>query len=66
MKDGKTTGNLIGLLTIDSNTKVGPINPKAMPVILTDLERLCVWLSEPWTAAQLSKGVQVKEMPKAV
>jgi putative SOS response-associated peptidase YedK len=38
---------LFGFLTTDANDVVGPIHPKAMPVILTTLEEIETWLTAP-------------------
>jgi putative SOS response-associated peptidase YedK len=35
VKEGETTNDLFGFLTTEPNDVVGPIHPKAMPVILT-------------------------------
>ncbi|MGB3313375.1 MAG: SOS response-associated peptidase family protein [Albidovulum sp.] len=59
VKDGETTDNLFGFLTTDPNAEVGPIHPKAMPVILTDPEKWDTWLQAPWTiASELQKPLQ--------
>ena len=34
MKEGETTNDIYGFLTINPNAEVGAIHPKAMPVIL--------------------------------
>jgi putative SOS response-associated peptidase YedK len=36
-----------GILTSEPNGVVGPIHPKAMPVILTTSEEYDVWLNAP-------------------
>ena len=42
---------LFGFLTCAPNAVVGPIHPKAMPVILTTPEEAEVWLRAPWSEA---------------
>ena len=42
---------LFGFLTTDANGIVGPIHPKAMPVLLTTEEEYGVWLRAPWSEA---------------
>ena len=42
---------LFGFLTTDANGIVGPIHPKAMPVILTTAEEADAWLRAPWAEA---------------
>lgn len=44
VKDGETTDNLFGFLTTKPNDVVGPVHPKAMPVILTEAEEMRIWL----------------------
>ena len=43
----ETTGNLFGFLTTEPNNVVGPIHPKAMPVILRTSEEIDTWLIAP-------------------
>ena len=47
VKEGETTNDLFGFLTTDPNNVVGPIHPKAMPVILTKAEEIEAWLTAP-------------------
>lgn len=47
VKEGETTNDLFGFLTTEPNAEVGPVHPKAMPVILTKPEEFETWLSAP-------------------
>jgi putative SOS response-associated peptidase YedK len=47
VKEGETTNDLFGFLTTDPNNVVGPIHPKAMPVILTTRSEIETWLTAP-------------------
>ena len=47
VKEGETTNDLFGFLTTEPNDDVGPIHPKAMPVILTEPEEIETWLTAP-------------------
>lgn len=40
VKEGETTNDLFAFLTTDPNNVVGPIHPKAMPVILTKPDKI--------------------------
>lgn len=47
VKEGETTNHLFAFLTTDPNNVVGPIHPKAMPVILTKPDEIETWLTAP-------------------
>lgn len=47
VKDGETTDNLFGFLTCEPNAVVGAVHPKAMPVILTEMDEVETWLTGP-------------------
>lgn len=51
LKDGETTDDLFAFMTCEPNGVVGPIHPKAMPVILTEAAETEVWLCAPWSEA---------------
>lgn len=52
MKTGVETADLYAFLTTDPNAEVGPIHPKAMPVILTTPEECATWMTAPWEQAK--------------
>ena len=47
VKEGETTNDLFAFLTTDPNAVVGPIHPKAMPVILRTPAEVDLWLTAP-------------------
>lgn len=47
LREGETTNDLFGFLTIEPNAEVGAVHPKAMPVILTTPAEVDLWLSAP-------------------
>ena len=51
VKDGETTNDLYVFLTMKPNAEVSEVHPKAMPVILTTIEKWNVWLRAPWFEA---------------
>jgi len=52
LKEGEVKADLFAILTTEPNAEVCAIHPKAMPVILTKLEELEAWLTQPWEAAK--------------
>lgn len=52
LKDGETIDDLFAFLTCEPNGIVAPIHPKAMPVILTEVDELNAWLLQPWSEAR--------------
>ncbi len=42
---------LYGFLTTEANGVVGPVHPKAMPVLLTTPDEFATWLEAPWAEA---------------
>jgi putative SOS response-associated peptidase YedK len=47
VREGLTTNDLFGFLTTEPNDVVGPVHPKAMPVILTKPEEIETWMTAP-------------------
>ena len=52
VKDGLIKTDLFAFLTTEPNGIVGPIHPKAMPVILKTEEEIEAWLTRPWEEAK--------------
>jgi len=51
VQEGETTNDLFAFLTTEPNAIVGPIHPKAMPVILTRTDEIDAWLAGPTVEA---------------
>lgn len=47
VKEGETNNDLFAFLTTEANAEVGAIHPKAMPVILTTLAEVEIWMTAP-------------------
>lgn len=47
VREGETTNDVFGFLTINPNAEVGAIHPKAMPVILRTEEEMDAWMTAP-------------------
>ena len=47
LKEGEVTADIFAFLTVEPNTVVAPIHPKAMPVILRSAEAVNHWLTAP-------------------
>ncbi|KQS64604.1 hypothetical protein ASG39_11720 [Rhizobium sp. Leaf371] len=52
VKEGLITADYHAFLTCPPNAVVGPIHPKAMPVILTTSDEVEAWLTLPWAEAK--------------
>lgn len=52
VKEGLIKTDLYAFLTTEPNAVVGPIHPKAMPVILRDEAEIEMWLTAPWEEAK--------------
>ena len=51
IKEGEVTCDLFAFLTTEANAEVGTYHSKAMPVILTELSEIEMWLTAPWSEA---------------
>jgi putative SOS response-associated peptidase YedK len=51
VREGETTSDIYGFLTINPNVEVGAVHPKAMPVILQTPEECDMWLTAPTVEA---------------
>lgn len=51
-KEEAAEHDIFAFLTTDANEIVKPIHPKAMPVILTELDEIETWLSAHWKEAK--------------
>ena len=47
VKEGETTNDLFVFLITEPNDVVAPIQPKAMPVVLTAQEQVDIWMNAP-------------------
>jgi putative SOS response-associated peptidase YedK len=47
VREGETNNDLFGFLTTEPNAEVGKVHPKAMQVILTNLEEIEQWMTAP-------------------
>ena len=52
IKTKMETIDVFAFLTTEPNAEVGAVHPKAMPVILTQLDEIEMWMSEPWEIAK--------------
>lgn len=52
VKEGEVTVDCYGFLTTEPNAVVGPVHPKAMPVILTDPAEMDAWMAADWDEAR--------------
>ena len=52
IKTGMETIDVFAFLTTGPNAEVGAVHPKAMPVILTELDEIEMWMSAAWEIAK--------------
>ena len=52
IKTGMETIDVFAFLTTEPNAEVGAVHPKAMPVILTELDEIEMWMSAAWEIAK--------------
>ena len=58
---------LFAFLTCEANALVKPIHPKAMPVILTELGEIELWLTAAWKDAKaLQRPLPVESVQQAL
>jgi len=56
VKEGAVNADVFAFLTTDANGVVGPVHPKAMPVVLTREDEIETWMTAPAeTALQLQR-----------
>jgi putative SOS response-associated peptidase YedK len=54
-KEGEVNADVFGFLTTEANSVVGPVHPKAMPVILTSEDEIETWMLAPHEALWLQR-----------
>ncbi|MCO6403346.1 SOS response-associated peptidase family protein [Aurantimonas endophytica] len=66
VKEGEVNADLYGFLTTEPNAVVGPIHPKAMPVILTEPDEIDVWMRAEWAEASVLQRPLLDDMLRIV
>ena len=51
VREGETQNDIYAFLTTEPNSVVGPIHPKAMPVVLSNPAECELWMRAGWTVA---------------